>query len=190
MSAVEFLVRAEAITKPSILCDVGGKLSPTILTMNLLVIVIFAFDTIGKNVLKTESQNFILWCTIFVISWIASTFGLNRYGLLELCNLLTIFKLENNSASYQTFLSALLLIGAHSGGILNSILLLIKQHCDMDLDDEISNIEKNCDLVTFDKSVVNYPNNNNIENETEKNGDINSTKLILTSMKSYGTMHG
>ncbi|CAG8705475.1 11797_t:CDS:2, partial [Cetraspora pellucida] len=155
-----FLVKAEAITKPSILCDVGGRLSPTILTMNLLVIVIFAFDTIGKNVLKIESQNFILWCTIFAISWIASTFGLNRYGLLELC-----------------------------GGILNSILLLIKQHCDMDLDNEISNIEKNGDLATLDKRVVNYPNSNNIENENEKNGDINSTKLILTSMKSYGTMH-
>ncbi|CAG8749368.1 8160_t:CDS:2, partial [Racocetra persica] len=149
-----FLVRAEAITKLSILCDVGGRLSPTILTMNLLVIFIFAFDAIWKNVLKTESQsfrNFILWSTIFAISWAASTFGLNRYDPLELCNLLIIFKLENDSV---TFFSALLLIGAHSGGILNSILLSIKQYCDMDLDDEIIDIEKNDDLTILDKSIT------------------------------------
>ncbi|CAG8633447.1 9049_t:CDS:1, partial [Racocetra fulgida] len=75
---------------------------------------------------------------------------------------------------------------AHSGGILNSILLSIKQFCDMDLDDEIIDIEKNDDLTILDKSIANfnYSNNTNIENENE-NSDIN---LLLTSTKSYGTM--
>ncbi|RIB06241.1 hypothetical protein C2G38_2148140, partial [Gigaspora rosea] len=82
-----FSIRIEALIEPSLSCDIGGELSPTFLTMNLLVIVIFAFDTIWKNFLRTDSQrfrNFILWSTLFWVSWIASTLGLNRYIPLEL----------------------------------------------------------------------------------------------------------
>ncbi|CAG8490018.1 14044_t:CDS:2, partial [Gigaspora rosea] len=211
-------IRIEALIEPSLSCDIGGELSPTFLTMNLLVIVIFAFDTIWKNFLRTDSQrfrNFILWSTLFWVSWIASTLGLNRYIPLELwcarrlympltdyinfgiimtgiisaislyfqlvnpmkskditsshektfistlffvytfqwlcflfSNLSIILNLDNYS-TYQTFFSVILLIGAHSGGIFNSILLSIKQHCDVDPDDEINNIEKNNNPTTL-----------------------------------------
>ncbi|KAF0386380.1 hypothetical protein F8M41_011400 [Gigaspora margarita] len=252
-----FSVRIDALTEPSLSCDIGGELSPTFLTMNLLVIVIFAFDTIWKNFLRTDSQrfrNFILWGTLFLVSWIASTLGLNRYIPLELwcarrlympftdymnfgiiitgiisaislyfqlvnpmksqditcshektfistlffvytfqwlcflfSNILIILNLENYSVTYQTFFYVILLIGSHSGGILNSILLSIKQHCDIDLDDEINNIEKNNNPTTLKN--INYSNSDNNDNENEKDNDNNSTKLVFTSTKTYGTMH-
>ncbi|CAG8828722.1 20205_t:CDS:2, partial [Gigaspora margarita] len=202
-----FSVRIDALTEPSLSCDIGGELSPTFLTMNLLVIVIFAFDTIWKNFLRIDSQrfrNFILWGTLFLVSWIASTLGLNRYIPLELwcarrlympftdymnfgiiitgiisaislyfqlvnpmksqditCShektfISTLFFVYTFQWTYQTFFYVILLIGAHSGGILNSILLSIKQHCDIDLDDEINNIEKNNNPTTLKN--INYSN--------------------------------
>ncbi|CAG8643311.1 9006_t:CDS:2, partial [Dentiscutata erythropus] len=241
------IIRVNAITEPSLSCDIGGEISPTFLTMNLFSIVIFAFDTIWKNFLRIDSQRFriILWSTIFAVSWIASTFGLNRYAPLELwcarrlytpltdymnlslimtciisaislyfqlnstkshdlassysitfisglilvyifqwlcflfSNILLTLNLENSSATFQTFFSVVLFIGAHCGAIFNSILLSIKKFCDRDLDDdETNNIEKDTNYTA-----------SNINNENEKVNDTNSTKLVLTSAKSYGTMY-
>ncbi|RIB06242.1 hypothetical protein C2G38_530569 [Gigaspora rosea] len=131
----------------------------------------------SKDITSSHEKTFI--STLFFVytfQWLCFLFS----------NLSIILNLDNYS-TYQTFFSVILLIGAHSGGIFNSILLSIKQHCDVDPDDEINNIEKNNNPTTL--KSINYSNRDNNDNENEKDNDTNSTRLVLTSTKTYGTMH-
>src|SRR5688572_8628162 len=86
MQVVNLLIDNSSFSQPAILSGILGKFSPTFLTMNLLLIGFLEFSTrMGKKV-ETESgsQDGYIWNGIFLLSWVASIFGINRYEQLEL----------------------------------------------------------------------------------------------------------
>jgi len=88
LEVVNLFVNNSSLSQPGIFCSILGKVSPTFLTANLLLFSSFEFLTSSKINSKvdveTGKNDIYMWKGIFLLSWVASIFGINRYEQLEL----------------------------------------------------------------------------------------------------------
>jgi hypothetical protein len=85
---LNYLINHSSLSQPGILCGVLGKFSSTFLTMNLLLTSFLEFSTLSKINKKidieTGKYDNYMWQGLFLLSWVAAIFGINRYEQLEL----------------------------------------------------------------------------------------------------------
>ena len=83
-----FVIDNFSLSQPGMLCGIFGKLSSTFLTMNLLLPSFLEFSTLSKINKKidieTGKYDNYMWQGLFLLSWVATIFGINRYEQLEL----------------------------------------------------------------------------------------------------------
>ncbi|RGB32278.1 hypothetical protein C1646_763099 [Rhizophagus diaphanus] len=85
MQIIDMVLTCTNMLKPGAICDITGRFSPSFLTLNLLSVMSFAYLIylkICKNTdlnEKTGKYDWKLWKLLFLISWVATIFGLNRY---------------------------------------------------------------------------------------------------------------
>ncbi|RIA83303.1 hypothetical protein C1645_786387 [Glomus cerebriforme] len=85
MQIVDMMLTSTNTIKPGIICDITGKFSPSFLTLNLLSVMSFTYLMylkICKNIDSNEKigkWDWKVWKFLFLVSWVATIFGLNRY---------------------------------------------------------------------------------------------------------------
>ena len=71
--------------EPGVICEITGRFSPTFLTLNLFSCLTFTYLIylkICKNIDFNEKFGLCdrkLWQLLFLVSWVATIFGLNKY---------------------------------------------------------------------------------------------------------------
>jgi len=88
MQIVHIFINHSSLSRPGIFCGILGKFYPTFLNANLLLIGFLGFSTLSKIIekinIETGKYDIYMWQGMFLLSWFASIFGVNRYEPFEL----------------------------------------------------------------------------------------------------------
>ena len=88
MQIVNIFMNHYSLSQPGIFSRIFGNFYSVFLTANLLLIGFLEFSTLSKINKKIDFESgeydIYMWQGIFLFSWVASIFGINRYEQLEL----------------------------------------------------------------------------------------------------------
>ncbi|RIA99344.1 hypothetical protein C1645_811582 [Glomus cerebriforme] len=99
LQIANIFINHSTLSQSGIFYKIFGKFYPVSLTINLLLVGFLEFSTMSKLIEKIDVESgkydVYMWQGMFLLSWVTSIFGINRYEQLELkyaFNFNTVFK--------------------------------------------------------------------------------------------------